>query len=86
MTAGGIHCAGCGAWLPGMVGDPDTACDACNVHAELLANKLLDRAAAQLRPALNEKNRAKLDAMTPDDRRRVAMYALEAGIVTWRIR
>lgn len=85
MTAGGVTCAGCGAWLPG-VADLDAVCDACNLDAELLANRLLDRAAAQLRPALNEKNRAALDAMTPDDRRRVAMYALEAGIVQWRIR
>ena len=87
MTSGAdTHCAGCGSWLAGNTsGDLDTACDACNIAAELVANRILDRAAEALRPALNDANRAKLDAMTPEHRRTVAGRAMADGHLKWRI-
>jgi hypothetical protein len=87
MTSGrDTYCADCGCYLVGdSSGDLDTICQACNITQELAANRILDRAAEVLRPALNKRNRAKLDAMTPQHRRTVAGKALADGHLKWRI-
>ena len=77
-------CADCGAEIAGH--DIDAICQACALHQELAANKLLDNAAEKLRAVLNDDNRAKLDRMRPELRREVARRALADGHLKWVIR
>lgn len=60
-------------------------CDDCNRQAELVANKLLDRAALKLEAALNPANAAKFRDYQPDKRRAIVCMAIESGHFKWVI-
>ncbi len=80
------YCGNCGNGLPASsAGDLDAVCQACDLAADLIANRILDSAAMKIEHALNTKNAAKFKAMTPTDRRTIVMRALDAGHVKWRI-
>jgi phage/plasmid primase-like uncharacterized protein len=80
------YCGNCGDGLPASsAGDLDAVCQACDLAAELLANRILDSAAMKIEHALNTKNAAKFKAMGPQTRRAIVIRALDAGHVRWRI-
>lgn len=77
-------CAGCGAVMPRNT-DPDAVCQACDIAAELILNKHLDRAADKIRQHMNEKNRWIFDRMTPEGRRTIVRRLIDRGALQWRV-
>ena len=79
-------CNNCGAWIKsGAEIDHDAICQACDINAELVANKILDRAAETLAAALDDANAAILHRMTPTRRRAIVMECLDDGRMFWKI-
>ena len=82
------HCHSCG--VPQYnTGFDDTSdpvyCFACNLQAELLANKMLDRAAMQIENSLQPANADKFRNKNPDTRRAITAKLIARGYFTWSI-
>jgi len=58
-------------------------CAECQDMAETMNNDQLDKIAGKIREALNETNTAKFDTFDIEKKRRVAMWAVDEGIVTF---
>lgn len=60
-------------------------CDPCVQWIEERNNRDLDRLAGKIERALNPKNRARFAAMPADERRILALKAIDDGLVTFSI-